>query len=110
MPSRESDLRERASKSFDARFRAKLADACQAHLDSIRPVGLSNSIPDSGICFCPEGAIIERIPRPGPGTCEDELGFTSEKHSAFQVAFDYGIDRDTPESALGLLYRERFRR
>jgi hypothetical protein len=105
-----TDLRERAElwaracKAFTPEFRAALADACQREFHRI------------GVCYCPQAALVkgthsmpstsavsEWCSLNGFEECSDQ-----RTHYHFQFAFDNGYDFGTPESALGLLYRERF--
>jgi hypothetical protein len=99
-----TDLRERASNAFSPLFRAALADACQREFRRV------------GACYCPQAALMGLEGRNpdahGVAVWCHYSGFEScasgRLHLDFQEAFDKGDDRDTPESALGLLYRQRF--
>jgi hypothetical protein len=102
-----TDLRERASKAFTPEFRAAIADACQRELRRIKPkLG----------CMCPEGALTgtKRPQARQVATWCERNGFQDcadyRLHLDFQCAFDMCIESCTPESALGLLYRERLSR
>lgn len=99
------ELRTRASRAFDAKFRDRLANAVQGWIlggGEIRKAPLNNLN-----CRCPEGCLTKSN-YPGPSTMQVFFGFSHDQHFNFQCAFDSGIDNYTPESALGLLYRQRF--
>jgi hypothetical protein len=96
-------MRQRASKAFTPKFRAALADACQREFHRI------------GACYCPQAALMQRCRNPSAEVVEiwcRRNGFKScarvMRHHDFQQAFDFGYDFATPESALGLCYRQRF--
>lgn len=88
-----------------------LADVCTVRFTLLR----------TGEC-CPEGALLDRYSGalyfsrfPDPGSLNvwcnrNGISTTMKQHADFQTAWDYGIDRGSDESALGLVYRERFGR
>lgn len=112
-----NELRERASKAFDAEFRDRLCNAVQVHIlneGRVRPSVIEHAqtsiIEHVQNCKCPQGCLFEseHLNYPLSIMVQSKFGFKWEQHFTFQSAFDDGCDNETPEAALGLLYRKRF--
>lgn len=103
-------LKERASNAFDLNFRDKMQNAVLCFIlnnGKIATVISSCTYNSDKQCKCPEGCLFENLSYPCFDTM-DLFGFSKHQHYSFQLAFDTGIDSDTPEAALGLLYRNKF--
>lgn len=102
-----TNLRLRASQAFDAEFRDELANAVQLAL--LRGLDVAAG---QASCHCPLGCLLPMLTqnnrRPGSVSVRKKYTRFSYRHfRSFIGAFDAHLDDNTPEAALGLLYRER---
>lgn len=106
------NLAERSKTAFNSRFRALLEDSVTVAINvgiTITPINdPKHSINKD--CRCPLGCLPKNFRRyPSDIYTEAKYPyFSALKFDDFIQAFDVGIDCKTAESALGLLYREKF--